>query len=85
MCKGQHCGPVIPVVPFLGLFSCLFCDLYIFVRISSLCNVFQTMQTFVVQCNLYQRIIPCIYNIEGEGAWRHVSKCPWRMKDSTKL
>lgn len=96
MCKGQHCGPVILVVPFLGLFSCLFCDtvickdsegqqvqwcrtssfqryhnfhvypvvlvsdvLYIFVPISSLCNVFQTVQTLVVQCNLYQRIIPC--------------------------
>lgn len=50
--------------------------LYIFVPISGLCNVFQTVQTFVVQCNLYQRIIPCGYNIEGEGAWRHVSKCP---------
>ena len=59
--------------------------LYILVPISSLRNVFQTVQTFVVQCNLYQRIIPCGYNIEGEGAWRHVSKCPWRMKDSTKL
>lgn len=62
--------------------SPMFC---IFVPISSLCNVFQTVQTFVVQCNLYQRIIPCGCNIEGEGAWRHVSKCPWRMKVSTNL